>query len=507
MNLSYDIKKRYIIKNRYAVDPSKRLLTIERFFYRNRGNVKYLQMIMLFSFLFLVIVPLYMPIPNAQDTIFNSIVLLSQFLIWGVWYGACLFSVIPFGRLWCGVLCPLGALSEWMGRLGFKKVIPNWVKWDGWLIVMFIIVTILGQTLDVRDDPAGLFRLFLYIFALAIIIGLFYGKNGSRPWCRYFCPIGKILGIVSRLSCIDFRPNHGARPLSDSQRYYIEGRLCPTNYNLPHKVSTNNCITCGACVYGKKKSGLGIYLRRPGIEANNILKHHPNWYEVIFILLSPGISAGGFLWLILNQYQHYRDIIGSWFLEKNDLWVFDHAPIWISSQRWNQHYSWLDIGMMTCYMLFYAVILALISSLLIAMVAFLLRTKSQSFKINFLVLTYQCTPVAILSIIIGLCGKFFQVMAHDFYMSIQAIMLIKSSLFILSILWTMLLTWQVIRRIYQKSLPIKWISFSILLINMSVITVVWWPAIADYKYLSQVEKIRQHLVIPSKVTLKREIEA
>ncbi|WP_440682347.1 4Fe-4S binding protein [Cysteiniphilum halobium] len=490
------MKPNDIITSAREVKDSRRLLKIEQFFHRNRGKVKYIQILMFAFFLFLVIVPIYSPNPKAEDTILTSIVLLSQFLFWGVWYGACLFSVILFGRLWCGVLCPLGALSEWVGHLGFKKVIPNWIQWDGWLIIMFVIITIMGQTLDVRDDPAGLARLFLYIFILAIIVGLFFGKNSSRPWCRYFCPIGKILGVVSRIGAIDFRPNRGQLKLAKDKKYYVDGRLCPTNYNLPYKVSTNNCITCGACAYGKKKSGLGIYWRQPGSEANNILKHHPNWYEVLFILLSPGISAGGFLWLILHQYQQLRNVVGDWFLDKNYLWIFNHAPVWISSQRWNQHYNWLDVGMITFYMMSYAIVVALISSILIGVTAFLLRTKSNHFKTNFLVLTYQYIPVAILSIVIGLCGKFFQVMANDFNMSAELIISIKSILLGLSILWTVYLTGRVIKKIKQKSLFLKWLGFSVLLINMSIIIVMWWPAIAGHKYMSQVEKIRKHIVIP-----------
>ena len=434
--------------------------------------------------------------PKFTDTVLTSAVLLSQFLFWGVWYGACLLSVLPFGRLWCGVLCPLGALSEWSGKLGSHRAIPSWMRWNGWLVIMFAVVTILGQTLDVRDDPAGLAKLFLYIFILAIIIGFIYGKNNSRPWCRYYCPIGKILGVVSRLGIIDFRANKGVPPLPKDQRYYVEGRLCPTDYNLPYKTSTNNCIACGACAYGKKKAGMGIYRRKPGEEVQDILNRRPNWSEVIFVLFSPGLSAGGFLWLILHQYQQYRDTIGGWFLNENIMWIFHRAPSWISSQRWDQHYNWLDVSLIAIYMLSYSLVIGLISAILISLAALLVRTNTMSFQKTFILLTYQYTPVAILSIIIGLCGKFFEVMNHDFGMSLTIAAGIKFFMLGVSMLWTLMLAWKVIKKINNKHGLMTLMGFGIILINVGVILYMWWPAIFGHVYMSEVEQIRKHIIVP-----------
>ena len=473
-----------------------RLLWIERLFKQHRNKIKYLQLAMLIAFLTLIIVPMFAKIPKFSDTILTSTVLLSQFLFWGIWYSACLFSVIPFGRLWCGLLCPLGALSEWSGKFGLKRTIPSWMQWNGWLVVMFTIVTILGQTLDVRDDPAGMAKLFLYIFILAILLGFIYGQNNGRPWCRYYCPIGKILGVVSRLGVIDFKANKGVIPLSKKQNYYTQGRLCPTDYNLPYKTSTNNCIACGACAYGKKKGGMGIYRRKPGEEILDILNRHPNWSEVIFILFSPGLSAGGFLWLILHQYQQYRDAIGGWFLDKNIMWIFNRAPAWLSSQRWNQHYSWLDVTMITGYMLTYSIVIGLISTALITLAALCLRTTATSFKKMFVLLTYQYTPVAILSIVIGLSGKFFEVLNHDFNMSLTLAIGIKFFLLGISMLWALHLTLTVIRRLNDKSLTIKLISFAFILMNVAIILYMWWPAILGHTYMSEVEQIRKHIIVP-----------
>lgn len=473
-----------------------RLLWGERFFSKHRGKVKYIQFAMLVFFLVFLIAPLFDKTPKFNDTIFTNSILFSQFLFWGIWYSGCLFSVILLGRFWCGFLCPLGALSEWCGKFGLKHALPKWMKWDGWLVIMFTIVTILGQTMDVRDDPAGMARLFLYIFILAIIIGFIYGQNNGRPWCRYFCPIGKILGVVSRLSVIDFKANSGVSPLPKNKMSYIQGRLCPTDYNLPYKCSTNNCITCGACVNGKKKGGMGVYFRRPGEEVIDILNRMPSWSEVLFILLSPGLSAGGFLWLILHQYQQYRDAVGGWLLTHNALWAFNDAPVWIASQTWNQHYSWLDVGMITGYMFVYAVVFGGLFAGLISLSAQCLKTSACAFKQSFILLAYQYTPVAILSIVIGLSGKFFDVLHHDFGITQHIGVIVKCSLLGISVAWTSWLTLRLLQKYPNKGSGLKCIVLVITLSTIGLILYLWWPAILDHKYLSEVEKIRQHIIIP-----------
>lgn len=465
-----------------------------------KSHAYWLQMAMLMVFLWLIIAPLSAPQPSASDSILSSRVLLSQFLFWGLWYGACLFSVIIFGRLWCGALCPLGAVSQWVSKWGMAKALPRWVRWDGWLVVMFISITILGQTMDVRDDVWGMLKLFAMIFFLAMLLGLLYGKNNGRPWCRYFCPIGKILGVVARLGMIDFRPNKGVKALPEEKSYYVQGRLCPTDYNLPYKVSNNNCIACGRCTFKQAnkqaKAGMGVYLRKPGAEVESILRSNPSWTEVIFILLSPGLSAGGFLWLILHQYQLWRDWVGGWALNLQWMWMFDSANWLISSQAWNQHFNWLDVICITTYMLAYGFGVAAVCAIFIAVAAKLLSSRRYRFKEAFLYLTYQFTPIAILSIVIGLCGKFFQTMEHDFALPQLASIAIKASLFLASIAWTIYLLRKTVLRLQCRPVWQRYLAYFSLLAVIVLLVLLWYPAIFNYTYMSDVEKIRKHIVLP-----------
>ncbi len=447
-------------------------------------------------------ISLHSATPKSTDTILTSSILLSQFIFWGVWYWACLLSVIPFGRIWCGAFCPLGAISQWVGFFGLKRNLPRWVKWDGWLVIMFIVITLLGQTLDVRDDPEGMIKLFGMIFLLAIVIGFLYGKNQGRPWCRYFCPIGKILGVVARLGIIDIRPNNGAKDLPINQKLYKQGKLCPTDYNLPYKVSNNNCIACGKCTFKRdylkknKKSGMGVYLRKPGSEVEDIMRKDPKITEVIFLLLSPGISAGGFLWLILNQYQQMRDSIGSWALNNDHMWIFNQASWIISSRSWNQNFNWLDIFSIFIYMMAYGLIIGFIIALLIGATSLIVKSKNRSLKKDFIYLSYQITPLSILSIVIGLSGKFFTTFENEFNMPSIISVSIKIALFSGSIGWSIYLFAKAFKNIKPNKLSkllLAWVCIAVLI---GVLVAIWFPAIFNYTYMSEVEKIRKHIVLP-----------
>ncbi|MED7789436.1 4Fe-4S binding protein [Francisella sp. 19X1-34] len=476
---------------------NKRIFIFDKFFEKFHRYFFCIQLFMLLAFLFLIIAPVCSKNPKSTDTIFTNVILLSQFLFWGVWYGACLLSVIPFGRLWCGMLCPLGAFTQWAGKFGLKRKIPKWMKSEFWLVLMFTVITVMGQTLDVRDDPWGMIKLFGFIFLLAVIIGLVYSQNGGRPWCRYFCPIGKILGVISRLSFVQISPNRGVKTLPNNKDYFVQGRLCPTDYNLPYKISTNNCITCGKCVTTQKKAGLGNYFRSPGVELTKVLDRDPNWSEVAFILLAPGLAAGGFLWLILHQYQLFRDDIATYLINHNIMWPFNSAPWLLSSQTWNQNFNWLDIFTISIYMLLYGFITALISGILIAIASFIARSPSErSFKRVFYLFTYQFTPVAMLTIVIGLCGKFFEVMQADFGMLQSTSDFIKATLFMLSIIWSILLLYKAIKKVLNLNLVKTTIVAGLLIINLVLISFIWRPAIFNKAYISDVEKIRQHIVVP-----------
>jgi len=125
---------------------------------------------------------------------------------------ALLFFMLPlifalfFGRVFCAGVCPLGAIQE---LTGFKTVkLPKAVE-SVMAAIPFIYLALAvlfaatkSQFIICRYDPfVGIFRLdasyTMIIFgALLLLAGIFI----NRPYCRYLCPYGVLLNIVSRFA-------------------------------------------------------------------------------------------------------------------------------------------------------------------------------------------------------------------------------------------------------------------------------------------------------------------
>jgi len=173
-----------------------------------------------------------------------------------------LILTLLFGAVFCGWVCPLGSVQEWISKMGkqlfgksYNHFVP--VKVDqalrylryGVLIWVLYATANTAQLVFKSVDPYyALFQFWTGEVAASAIITLILVLLASlwieRPWCKYFCPFGAILGLISKISL--FSLTRDPNTCIDCK---ICDRVCPMNIKISilNSVRHTNCIVCLEC--------------------------------------------------------------------------------------------------------------------------------------------------------------------------------------------------------------------------------------------------------------------
>ncbi|WP_051280746.1 4Fe-4S binding protein [Anaerovorax odorimutans] len=178
---------------------------------------------------------------------------------------AVLILAVLFGKVFCGYICPLGTIQSLFNKLAkklkIKQLKPNkhvdkilrYSKYVVLFVVLFITYKAgelilrpldpwasfmhLGSGLEVFEE----FLIGVIILALIIISSLFI----ERAWCRYFCPLGAALAIISPIRIFKIKRN------SSSCTGCMEcTKNCPMGLSVhsDDSPSSMECISCGECI-------------------------------------------------------------------------------------------------------------------------------------------------------------------------------------------------------------------------------------------------------------------
>ncbi len=169
---------------------------------------------------------------------------------------------VLFGPAFCGWICPLGTIQEAVsgfGRKIFRKRFNNFVpaKLDnllrylryGVLAWVLYMTAVSGQLIFSDYDPYfALFNFWsseasligLGILALTLALSFFV----ERPWCKYACPYGAVLGITNLFRVFSIRRSE---PTCISCAAC--SRNCPMNIPVDKRTVVRNhqCISCLEC--------------------------------------------------------------------------------------------------------------------------------------------------------------------------------------------------------------------------------------------------------------------
>jgi len=212
------------------------------------------------------------------------------------WSLATIAVTVVLGRVFCGWVCPLGTLNNMVSALRKKRannIPPPWHKTKYYVMVFVLVAAALGLqvagvidpiSLLIRSMSVSIFPAFNYgvravfdsIYALhppyvvdaseavyswlkdsvlsfeqpvyrqGVFIGLiFLGILGlnlveRRFWCRYLCPLGAMLGVLSRFSLLKRSVSEGCNECGVCDSYCQSGAD-------PHEKGAGKAAECMSC--------------------------------------------------------------------------------------------------------------------------------------------------------------------------------------------------------------------------------------------------------------------
>ena len=320
---------------------------------RHGALIRNVQWVVVLVYAVLILVPAFTPLPDDTAHIWSNLTVFAQFVFWGIWWPFVLLSMVMLGRVWCGVLCPEGALSEFASKFGRGRAIPRWMRWGGWPFVAFGLTTIYGQMVSVYQYPKAVLLVLGGSTVGAMVIGLLYGRE-KRVWCKYLCPVNGVFALLARLAPLRYRVDEQAW-----RRSYTQGehghRVIPVNcaplVPLRNMKGAAACHMCGRC--SGHRDAIALVARSPAEEVVELGEQNANHWDTALILYGLlGIAIGAFHWTVSPLFVSLKQWLATWLIDHDIMWPLNTNAPWFLFTHYpeqNDVFSWLDGSLVIGY--------------------------------------------------------------------------------------------------------------------------------------------------------------
>ena len=307
---------------------------------RHQRAIMAAQWVVVVFYFSLLIYPAFMPLPPEDAHIYSNLRLFAQFLFWGIWWPFVMLGTMLLGRVWCGVFCPEGALTELASRHGLGRPIPRWLRWSGWPFVAFVGTTVYGQLVSVYEYPQAALLVLGGSTVAAVVVGLVYGR-GSRVWCRYLCPANGVFGLLAKIAPVHFRVSDA---LWKQNKQRAPAVNCAPLIDIAHMKSASACHACGRC--SGEHGAVELSLRSPAHEILGTPVRGVRTEEAATLIFGViGFASAAFMWSSSSRFVQIKTALADWMIERDWLALLqDNAPWWLLTHYPGAHdvFTWLD---------------------------------------------------------------------------------------------------------------------------------------------------------------------
>jgi polyferredoxin len=173
-------------------------------------------------------------------------------ITWYVLAGFTVASTVLWGRLYCGRICAFGALTQLMDatiparfRVELPKRLDRQASWIKYAILASVVAYFLA-TSDMSIyryvEPFWMFGLsettVMWVALGVLLVATVFVRN---LYCRYLCPVGAFLGLLSNLTV--FR----IKRWSECNTCKICEKACEWGAIQGPKILVTECVRCDDC--------------------------------------------------------------------------------------------------------------------------------------------------------------------------------------------------------------------------------------------------------------------
>jgi len=162
-------------------------------------------------------------------------------------------TVVLWGRIFCGYLCPFGALQDFIERLvprRFKRELSPGAHRAASKVKYLVLATVLGAAIlgvqvslyQYVEPFATVFFLSTNVLLWTIALG-FLAASAVIPrfYCRYVCPLGALLAVGSLVSL------RRIRRVEQCEHCHVCEQKCPTRAIRGPRLDFSECVRCNVC--------------------------------------------------------------------------------------------------------------------------------------------------------------------------------------------------------------------------------------------------------------------
>jgi len=163
------------------------------------------------------------------------------------------FTIIG-NKLFCGWVCPIGAIQEIFHRIPLPKKlkfklpfrISNTVRFVLYIVFLIVVFTAGVSIYDYFNPFEFLFWEFqlpmILVFAVTLIAAVFI----FRAFCYLICPLGLVTWVLEHLSLVKVRVN---KEKCTNCNLCVDASPCPAVPSiLEERRSRPDCHACGRCI-------------------------------------------------------------------------------------------------------------------------------------------------------------------------------------------------------------------------------------------------------------------